>query len=88
MGQAFELGDRRHSRVVLAGLVLYPDHGAGEEQEEGLVTEDVWIDNVTTSPYESMTTTTFLLCCRLIIKQPTLWHMLVDTTLNRVCTAE
>lgn len=60
MGQVFELEDRRRSRIVLAGLVRCPDHGAGEEQEEDLgVTKDVLIDNVTT-PYESIITTTFV----------------------------
>ena len=60
MGQAFSLGDRRHSRVVLAGLVRCPGHGAGEEQEEDLgVTENVLIENVIASPCESVTTMTF-----------------------------
>ena len=77
MGQAFSLGDRRHSRGVLAGLVRCPGHGAGEEQEEDLgVTEYVLIENGITSPCESMTAMTFptplsLYCQREYLLVPT-----------------
>jgi hypothetical protein len=77
MGQAFGLGDRRHSRVVLAGLVRCLGHGAGEEREEDLgVTEYVLIETVITSPCGSMTAMTFrtplsLYCQREYLLVPT-----------------